>query len=107
MHAGAKLVQWDFLNIADQLWKLVPVAVTLRTPPLVCATIAMDRVHILAKHSNMAIRVNQGLTSNGASLVQWPVDQGMSDNWRLHSVGNGYYQIISEFSHKGISGKIF
>ena len=107
MQAGAKLVQWDFLNIADQLWKLVPVVVTPRTPPLVCATISIDRFHILAKHSNMAIRVDQGLTSNGASLIQWPVDQGKTDNWRLQSVGSGYYQIISEFSHKGINGKIY
>jgi hypothetical protein len=54
----------------------------------------------------MAIRVDQDLTSNGASLIQWPVDRGTSDNWNLQSVGNGYYQIISEFSHKGINGKI-
>jgi Ricin-type beta-trefoil lectin domain-like len=55
----------------------------------------------------MAINVEQASLHNGASLLQWPVDQERNDNWRFESVGSGYYQILAEHSGKAINGKMY
>ena len=75
--------------------------------PLVCATVPTDRYYnLIAKHSNMALNVDQESTNNGASLIQWPVaSTSKNDNFRFESLGDGYYQIIAEHSQKGINGK--
>jgi endoglucanase len=94
---STQLVQWDFANIADRLWKLEPV----------CATLPTDRhFNILAKHSNMAVNVDHISTANGATIMQFPIDLGKNDNWRLQSAGLGYYNIIAEHSQKAINGEI-
>jgi hypothetical protein len=54
----------------------------------------------------MAVNVLEASTQNGASLIQWPVDQAKNSNWRFESVGSGYYQIIVEHSGKAMNGKI-
>ena len=72
---------------------------------LICASLPTDKYyHIIAQHSGMSVNVDQKSTSNGASLVQWPVSAAMNDNWRLQSTGLGYYQIIAEHSQKVLNG---
>jgi hypothetical protein len=72
---------------------------------MICASLPTDRYyHIIAQHSGMSLNVDQKSTSNGASLVQWPVSAAMNDNWRFQYVGLGYYQIIAEHSQKGVNG---
>ena len=72
---------------------------------LICASLPTDRYyHIIAQHSGMSLNVDQKSTSNGASLVQWPVSAAMNDNWRFQYVSFGYYQIIAEHSQKAVNG---
>ena len=98
VNIGSTIMQWQVNgNIPSQVWKLEPV----------CSKVPTDRsFNIISKHSSMAINVLGGATSDGASLVQSPVQLVKYDNWRFQDAGMGFYQIIAEHSQKGINGKI-
>ena len=74
--------------------------------PFGCAKLDTSKYfNLIARHSNMVVNVDQGSTSDGARIVQWPSSTGKNDNWRFESVGNGYYRIVAEHSQKGLYGK--
>jgi Ricin-type beta-trefoil lectin domain-like len=99
---------WPTVPVQPIFYHPVPAPAPPPAPVLNCASLPTGPFyHIIAKHSNMAINVEQASLHNGASLLQWPVSQARNDNWRFESVGSGYYQILAEHSGKAINGKMY
>ena len=103
MQPGGLVDQWDFVNGVNQLWRVTPKDASVQPT---CATLpTTGNYKIIAKHSNQALNVAGLSVNNGAPLIQYPIEQAVDANFRFQSVGNGYYNIITQRSGKGVNGK--
>ncbi|MEV6007833.1 RICIN domain-containing protein [Streptomyces sp. NPDC051976] len=46
-------------------------------------------------NSGLAADVQNGSTSPGAPVLQWPYLNGSNQQWQFNSVGNGYYHVVN------------
>jgi hypothetical protein len=58
------------------------------------------RQTIRAKHSGKVLDVEGVSTANGAKIQQWDYLGGNNQEWKLESVGDGYYRIVAQHSGK-------
>jgi hypothetical protein len=55
---------------------------------------------VVARHSGKCAAVSGGSTVNGAGIVQQACTSASAQQWRLESVGGGYYRVVS--AHSGL-----
>ena len=108
MQPGGYVDQWDFLDYANQLWRIQPKDGPVQVATTqTCATLQTTGLFkLIVKHSNQVLNVAGLSMNNGADLIQYPIEQAVDGNWRFESVGNGYYQIIAERSAKAVNGTL-
>jgi RHS repeat-associated protein len=86
---GARLHQWDCLNVPNQQWQIVPTD--------------SGYYKILARHSGKSVDVEGAYGHSGAYVHQWDYVGGANQQWRFVPTGNGSYQIIARHSGKLLS----
>lgn len=59
--------------------------------------------NLITRHSNMALEVAGGSTSDGAAIVQRPVDAGTNKRWKLTSTSSGFYRLEAQNSNKALN----
>jgi hypothetical protein len=57
---------------------------------------------IVCRQSNKALDVNGSSTANGGAIVQWDYWGGNNQQWKITSLGNGYFSIINRNSNKAL-----
>ena len=56
--------------------------------------------YVIARHSNKALDVTSGSTSNGANVQQWGRNDSAAQQWRLEDAGGGAYKLRAKCSGK-------
>ncbi|MEN0083210.1 MAG: RICIN domain-containing protein [Leifsonia sp.] len=68
--------------------------------PAVPGIAANSYVTLTNQGSSMLADVYQASTADGANVVQWTSNGGSNQQWQLHPVGGGLYQLINRNSGK-------
>ncbi|HEX2145982.1 MAG TPA: RICIN domain-containing protein [Glycomyces sp.] len=58
------------------------------------------RTAVTARHSGKCAAVSGGSADNGAGIVQELCSDAAAQRWRIESVGDGYYRIVSSLSDR-------
>jgi hypothetical protein len=74
MDDSAPIVQWDYLDGANQQWRLIPVG----------GHGELFKIH--SQHSAKVLDVWDWKTDNGAAIAQWDYHGGTNQRWRLTRV---------------------
>ena len=57
---------------------------------------------IICRQSNKSLDVNGSSTANGGNIIQWDYWGGNNQQWKITSLGNGYFSIINRNSNKAL-----
>lgn len=57
---------------------------------------------MVCRQSNKALDVNGSSTANGGTVIQWDYSGGNNQQWKITSLGNGYFSIINRNSNKAL-----
>jgi hypothetical protein len=57
---------------------------------------------MVCRQSNKALDVNGSSTTNGGDIIQWDYSGGNNQQWKITSLGNGYFSIINRNSNKAL-----
>ncbi|MGW7167584.1 RICIN domain-containing protein [Streptomyces sp. NPDC054884] len=70
--------------------------------PVLTSTLSQlaDTTTLKARHSGKCADVTGSSTAAGAAVQQWSCTGGDNQEWQLHTVGGGYYQILN--GHSGM-----
>ncbi|MFC5402546.1 DUF7402 domain-containing protein [Cohnella soli] len=82
---GANAIQWSYLSIADQKWKLIP--------------LSSSTYAIVNWNSNYVLSTD-GSYTKGVSVVQKPNWSAGDQRWVVYPVGGGYYKITNARSRQ-------
>ena len=72
-------------------------------------TSGSNHCYLTNVNSGLAGDIAGGSMANGTALEQWTKNNGANQQWQIHSVGGGLYEIINHNSGLalGINGKIY
>ena len=101
--AGKNVFQWWYWGGTQQAWRLdfSNPAPKVDARPAECVGFPANTFyHVIARHSNLALRQ---LSATESNLVQSNILPGELDNWRLVAVGSGHYLIVNHNSGQAIS----
>jgi hypothetical protein len=61
--------------------------------------------NVTARHSGLALHVQQGATTNGTPIQQYSLNNTDAQIWLIEATGNGYYKLTAKCSNKVLSVK--
>src|SRR5262245_4946132 len=79
---------------------LVLVAVVPDSPRLGAAADLAGSYELVAHHSGKCLDVSGASTDDGAPVIQWTCNGGLSQRWTLHATADGNYLLIAAHSGK-------
>lgn len=103
MQSGANVHQWVKKGGANQQWSLQTLTGLTGSPCAELTGTGDYAYHITARHSGMALNVDNASKENGANIIQMPLSDATNDNWSLQPRTNNHYSIVNENSGQSIN----
>jgi alpha-glucosidase len=61
---------------------------------------ASDAYYLVSRLDGKVLDVQGAVCADGAPIIQWPLNGGANQQWRLEPTGDGYVRIVSRLDDK-------